>query len=211
MGNLPPSSEFVVGGVRSLGWYDDCKRYTIKERVNVAGNMPFATLSQTWPAGSRFLYACIKNPSALTPVAASSAAATNAAIMGIALVSTAPTSLATNSATSNLLLSAVQTAFGAAIPSNSATRGNAALAATTAGGFTATSAYDQYQNKLTTDVTLYLVPYASTVSTDANGVGRFYVAGTTASTSQYNISNVTTSVNIDVEIYFEGYDDPPNN
>jgi hypothetical protein len=204
------TNAFTSGGKITKSWYDDREALVLRERVSFAGNMPFATLTKTWPAGARMIHACLSNPSALTPRAASSAAATNVAIMGVALVSTAPTALATNSATSNFILHQVQTAFAAAIPSNSVARGFAALAVTTAGGLTATSAFDSLINKTTSDVTLYLVPYASTVATDANGVGRFYVAGTTASTSQYTLNGTSTSTAyMDVEIHFERFKDIP--
>lgn len=206
------TSDFKTGGEITYGWYNGRKCGVIRERVAFAGNAPFATVTQKWPAASRLIHLAMKNPSALTPRASSSTAPTATNIMGVALVATAPTSLATNSATSNLLLHTPQTAFGAAVPSNSVERNFANFGATTAGGLAATSAPSATYNNSTSDVTLYLVPYASTVSTETGGVGRFFVGGTTAATTQYTLNGtVTTTAYMDVEIHFEVFNDPPNN
>lgn len=211
--SLLKTAQFVTGGNIEYGWYDNQRKAgVIRERVAFAGNAPFAALTRQLPPGARIIWTAMKNPSALTPRAASSASATNTIQMGIALVATAPTSLATNSATSNIQLLTPQTAFGGTIPSNSAVRNFAVQGATTAGGLAATSFQTATYNDSTNAVTLYLVPYASTVSTDANGVGRFYVAGTTAATTQYTMNGTATTTSyIDVTIQFEQFIDNPDN
>jgi hypothetical protein len=182
------------------------KRGVIRERVAGQGASGYLTLSQQLPKNSKIVWAVVNNRNAITPRAASSAAASNVAIMGVALVYTAPSSLATNAATSNVLLACVQSAFGASVSANNMARG-IAQAVTTAGGITPTA---YLYGAGTAPVSMHLVPYASTVATDANGVGRFYVVSATG-TSQYTLNGTSTattgtaSSTFDVEVHFEEF------
>jgi hypothetical protein len=155
------------------------KRGVIRERVAGQGASGYLALSQRLPANSRIVWAVLNNRNAITPRAASSTAASNVAIMGVALVYTAPSSLATNATESNVLVGCVQSAFGASVSANNMARGLAPVAAT-GGGIPATS----YQYGVgTSPVTLYVLPFASTTASDANGTRRFYSTSATG-TSQ---------------------------
>lgn len=178
------------------------KPETLEERVTVAGNSAYATLTQKIPAGSRIIWAQMKAQSAITPRLASTAAATNGQA-GIALVYTAPTALAAQT-TSSVLLLTPQTAFGAAIPSGTEVRGYAAAAAT-AGGFTSTVNND---NLTTSELTLYAVPYAST--TGATDATQRFLANTTAATSGYTLGGTSTStISFDVRVHYQRFDPIP--
>lgn len=209
---MPATTPTLGGEIRRDSSPSGLRRAgVIYERVTGQGATGYLTLEQQLPANSRIVWATINNRNAITPRAASSAAASNVAIMGVALVYTAPTALATNAATANVLLACVQSAFGASVSANNQARG-IQPAVTTGGGIAATV----YQYSFgTSALSLHLVPYASTVATDANGVGRFYVVSSTG-TSQYTLNGTgtattgTTTADFDVTVHFEEFISPPN-
>jgi hypothetical protein len=166
----------------------------ISERVAVTSGQCFATLSQTLPAGARVIWAAIKNTSAITPRIASTAT-TASGTGNLVLVNIAPTSLATGSTTSHLCLGPVQTAAVAAIAANSEGRGM--VAGAVSAGIN--------QNTGTSAQTLYLIPYAGTTAGDAT---QRYLVNTTATTVAYHLG--TSTANVDINIYYEVFDSPPN-
>lgn len=204
--NTPSTTGENVNVLPGAGQY---KTGLIAERVTGMGASGYLQLQTVLPANARIVWATLNNRTAITPRAASSASATNVAIMGVALVWTAPTSLATGGTTANAAIGMIQTAFGASVASNSQARGLAPVAAT-GGGFVRTSHYDSGVG--TSPVSLYVIPYASTVATDANGVGRFYVVASTG-TSQYTLNGTgtattgTTTADFDVQVYWESFGD----
>lgn len=212
-----PSSVATTGGqvnniLPGAGGIGTWARKCIVERVTGQGASGYLQLTRQLPANSRIVWASINNRNAIVPRAASSAAASNVAIMGVALVYTAPTSLATNAATSNVLLGLIQSAFGATVASNGQVQGLAVSATATGGGLAPTA----WQYGIgTAAANVYVVPYASTVATDANGVGRFYVVSATG-TSQYTLNGTgtattgTTTADFDVQVWYEEFVPGPN-
>lgn len=175
----------------------------IIERVTTAQNTPFAQLSQQLPSGARITWATIKTATAVPFYLGSTAAATNGQAAA-ALVWTAPSSLATGATTANLLLSVAQTAFGAAVPINSESRGYAASAAT-AGGILQ-SAANWNMNTSTSALTFYVIPYAS--STGATDATQRFLVNTTTPTNGYSFGSTTATtatVSFDVQIFFEEF------
>lgn len=212
---MPYSTPQITGKVRNdlpgAGGFGTWARKCISERVTGQGASGYLTLSQTLPANSRIVWATLNNRNAITPRAASSAAASNVAIMGVALVYTAPTSLATNAATSNILCGLIQSAFGASVSANGQVAG-LAVSATATGGLAPTA----WQYGIgTASASIHVVPYASTVATDANGVGRYYVVSATG-TSQYTLNGTgtattgTTTADFDVQVWYEVFVAAPN-
>lgn len=190
------SALFATNGVTDEKWYGRRKARSIRERATAAGNAQYAQLVKKLPAGSRIVWAQIKNNNAYSIDAG---AATNVAICGVALVFTAPSSLVGTTTGYNVALHGLQTAFGGSVSSNTLARGLAAPAAT-AGGVSG-----PIQNTSTSDATLYLVPYASTVATAGNTNRYAYDATAATSGFQFNGTS-TTSLYWDVEIFYETFD-----
>lgn len=175
----------------------------IIERVTTTQNSAFATLSQQLPSGARITWATIKTATAVPFYLGSTAAATNGQAAA-ALVWTAPSSLVTSATTANALLSVAQTAFGAAVPINSESRGFA-LSAATAGGILQ-SGHNWNLNVSTSALTFYVIPYAS--STGATDATQRFLVNTTTPTNGYSFGSTTSTtatVSFDVQIFFEEF------
>jgi hypothetical protein len=200
--SVPRTNNYVTGGTTDYGWYSvGRKSGMIRERVNVAGNLNSATLSQQLPPGAKIIWGSIKHATATTPYLSS--IATNTAVGLIALVGTAPSSLGTGATTSNFLVgpAVTSTVNTTPIPINSVKR-DIAPANTTFGGVTATT---QLVNNSTSAMSLYLIPYAS--STGATDSTSRYFSSTGTAGYTFN-GTATTVVSFDVQIHFEQYFDP---
>lgn len=214
---MPYTTPTTGGEVRNnlpgAGGPGSWARKCIFERVTGQGASGYITLKQKLPANSRIVWASLNNRNAITPRMASSASvAGTLGQAGIAIVITAPTALATNAATSNILLGCIQTATGASVAANQQVQGLAVSATATGGGLAPTA----WQYGVgTAEVSIHLVPYASTVATVADGVGRFYVVSSTG-TSQYTLNGTgtattgTTTADFDVQVWYEEHILPAN-
>ena len=213
--SLAATSQFTTGGAISYRWYDNRKQGVIKEKVTATGYTPSLTLANQIPANSRIIMAAMRVSSSggANILLGSSAAATAGQAGAALIIGTAPTSLTTSLTTANFAVVTAQSAFGAAIPSNSnAIRAWDATAAATNGLVLPTTLNLPATLQNTAAQSVYVVPYAAT--TAANATQRFQVATGTAATVATTgyVFNTSTSgtCSFDVEIFFETYTDTPS-
>jgi hypothetical protein len=180
---------------QGAGW----KRGVIRQRVPIALNSAYSTLGVKLPEAAKVVWASAKNVSAVTIVLDTPTAT---GTVGFVLTQTDITSLSTTAAvTTDYLLKsdgAVQSGGVVTLAQDASNRGienNKAQSENLA------------DPRLTTDggVNIHLVP--SVFTTAANATVSYLPDTATATNGIY----FSTATNVDVEIWFDEYEEEPNN
>jgi hypothetical protein len=185
------NTEPPVGGTTRGDLSGQWKRRYIQEKVSIAANSAYATLSQKLPAGAIIVAASIHNVDAMTLDILGTDTTAAHGRGNVALVGIAPTALTTGATTCHLLLGVGQTATAAAVPANSKSR-----------GLDSAAIRGNLQNTAATPKTLYLIPYAGTT---AAGAAARFMPDTTAATSGYTFGTAAKEVN--VQVFYEEFED----
>lgn len=168
----PGIQDWTTSGKLSKGWYDGRNAYTLKEKVvlTAAGS---ATLKTKLPASTRRYWAMLHYGTAPT---FTWAATHNSPTGAVVLTDVAPSSL-DGTVTTDIMFAGSTT-----LTANTKQRGllvNSKDTSTT-----------------TSEVTLYLVPYAATTSA--------------SNTTRFSTSYLFGTADVYVTIYFDKFDDTPN-
>lgn len=177
------------------------RKGVIRQRVTIPVDSHSVRLSEKLPAGARVTWSYMKNVTAVAVQFESGSTTAATGIGGYALAvnaATTITSLTTNATTDYLLRSQTTGATAGTFVIDSSNRGledNLAIQ------------QNLRDPRATTDVgnTIFLLP---AIFTSAAGAVAFINPDTTAATSGYNFS---AAAEMDVEVWFDQFDEEPNN